>query len=124
MEHLFGPLEFSRRDLVAINIQRARDHGLPDYNTVREAYGLPRRHAWEEINNFTLNDTLYMKEPIENLRRVYGNTSKPDNVDLFSAGLLETTPNGVGETFRTIILDQFLRIRHGDRFWFENTNNG
>ncbi|KAL3866800.1 hypothetical protein ACJMK2_044068 [Sinanodonta woodiana] len=123
-KHLFGPLEFSRRDLVAINIQRARDHGLPDYNTVREAYGLPRRQTWEEINNSTYNGSLYMEKPIQDLRRVYGNTSKPDNVDLFSAGLLETTPNGVGETFRTIILDQFLRIRHGDRFWFENTNNG
>ncbi|KAK3606271.1 hypothetical protein CHS0354_037947 [Potamilus streckersoni] len=124
-KHLFGPLEFSRRDLIAINIQRARDHGLPDYNTIREAYGLPRRQAWEEINNFTFsNGTLYMKEPINNLRRVYGNTSKPDNVDLFPAGLLETTPEGVGETFRTIILDQFLRIRHSDRFWFENTKNG
>ncbi|KAK3606272.1 hypothetical protein CHS0354_037948 [Potamilus streckersoni] len=124
-KHLFGPLEFSRRDLIAINIQRARDHGLPDYNTIREAYGLPRRQTWEEINNATYeNGTLYMEGPINNLRRVYGNASKPDNVDLFPAGLLETTPNGVGETFRAIILDQFLRIRQSDRFWFENTKNG
>lgn len=51
-ENVFGPLEFSRRDLVAINIQRARDHGLPDYNSVREAYGLQRKTSWEDINTY------------------------------------------------------------------------
>ncbi|KAK3606293.1 hypothetical protein CHS0354_037969 [Potamilus streckersoni] len=123
-KHLFGPLEFSRRDLVAINIQRARDHGLSDYNTIREAYGLPRRQTWEEINTSMYNGSLYMQGPIDNMRRVYGNASKPDNVDLFTGSLLETTPDGMGETFRTITLDQFLRIRNGDRFWFENIKNG
>ena len=49
-ESLFGPLEFSRRDLAALNIQRGRDHGLADYNSVRESYGLRRKDTWEEIN--------------------------------------------------------------------------
>lgn len=56
VEHLFGPLEFSRRDLIAINIQRARDHGLPDYNSVREAYGLRRLTSWDEINTYNVSE--------------------------------------------------------------------
>ncbi|KAK3602519.1 hypothetical protein CHS0354_029336 [Potamilus streckersoni] len=76
------------------------------------------------VHALRLCNTYWNPQPIRNLRRVYGNTSKPDNVDIFPAGLLETTPEGVGETFRAIILVQFLRIRHSDRFWFENTKNG
>ena len=35
---------------MALNIQRARDHGLGDYNTAREEYKLPRITTWTEIN--------------------------------------------------------------------------
>lgn len=29
-------------DILALDIQQGRDHGIPDYNTLRAAYGLPR----------------------------------------------------------------------------------
>ena len=55
---LTGPSEFQRGDLMAINIQRGRDHGVPDYNTAREVYGFPRINDWQDIN-----PTLYSTNP-------------------------------------------------------------
>lgn len=46
-----------------------------------------------------------------------------NKIDLWVGGILETK-EGPGEVFETIIWDQFRRIRDGDRFWFENKQNG
>eukprot|EP00118_Oscarella_pearsei_P028224 m.1711 g.1711 ORF g.1711 m.1711 type:complete len:1810 (+) comp7753_c0_seq1:180-5609(+) len=115
---VFGPLEFSRRDLMALNIQRGRDHGLPDYNTVRLTYNLPQIDTWTNINKESLD---YMQEAIAAAKEVYdGDINK---LDLWTGGLLETTTQGPGELFQAIISDQFLRIRNGDWYWFENERN-
>lgn len=53
--NVFGPLEFPRRDLMAINVQRGRDHGLPDFNTAREAYGLDRITSFDHFKYVTKN---------------------------------------------------------------------
>ncbi|XP_034943061.1 dual oxidase 2-like [Chelonus insularis] len=111
---VFGPLEFSRRDLMALNIQRARDHGVPDYNTARKAYNLPRVNSIDHFRN------VHPKIKEEFLTMY---NSSFDDIDIWIGGILETE-DGPGELFRTIIADQFERIRNGDRFWFENTHNG
>ena len=41
---------------MVLNIQRGRDHGLPDYNTARESLGLKRKESFMEINEY-VNDT-------------------------------------------------------------------
>ncbi|XP_076646950.1 dual oxidase 2-like isoform X2 [Halictus rubicundus] len=110
---LFGPLEFSRRDLMALNIQRGRDHGLPDYNTARMAYNL---HKVNNVSHFT-----NVNQEIKTLFWELHNFSF-DNVDTWVGGILETV-NGPGELFQAIIIDQFQRIRAGDRFWYKNINN-
>ncbi|XP_033120574.1 dual oxidase 2-like isoform X2 [Anneissia japonica] len=121
--NVFGRLDFSRRDLMAINIQRARDHGLPDYNTARRAYGLKVRENFRDINPHCDSDKAAIKcEVLDRLNETYGGDIS--KVDIWPGGLLETTNNGPGELFRTVILDQFRRIRDGDRFWFENEIGG
>ena len=40
-------------DLFSLDIQRARDHGLPDYNSMRVAFGLPRYSNFSQITNDT-----------------------------------------------------------------------
>ena len=120
---VFGPLEYTRRDLMAINMQRARDHGLPDYNSARVAYSLPPKKSFEEINElYGVDDTI--TENIENLRDVYNNDIS--RCDIWACGLAETVPSdlsnmsGPGELFTEVLFDQFMRIRHADRFWWEN----
>ncbi|XP_012942535.1 dual oxidase 2 [Aplysia californica] len=117
-ENVFGPLDWSRRDLGALNIQRGRDLGLPSYNDVRVAYGLHRRINWTDVSPD-------YPEVLRKLSVLYGSSpdKEPDDLDLFTGGLLETNANGPGQLFRRITLDQFLRIRHGDRFWYENRQN-
>ncbi len=36
-------------DLGAVDVQRGRDNGIPDYNEVREAVGLPAQHTFDEV---------------------------------------------------------------------------
>lgn len=97
-------------DLASIGIQRGRDHGLPDYNTVREAIGLPRVRSFDRITS---------DKDIQKNFQIYKNT---DDIDLWVGGLAEDHIEGgcVGETFARIIAEQFRILRDGDRFWYEN----
>jgi len=100
-------------DLVAINIQRGRDHGIPDYNSLREGLGLTKIKKWNDI---TKDEDIILK-----LKELYGDEGY-NNMDAFVGGLAEDHVEGgsVGELFATIIADQFYRLRNGDRHWYEN----
>ncbi|ODN05836.1 Dual oxidase 1, partial [Orchesella cincta] len=116
---VFGPLEFSRRDLMAINIQRGRDHGTPDYNTARESFGLKRITSVKEYMKETNTDVD--EEIITRMEEIHQKEgiNAWDNIDVWTGGILETSYRP-GPLFRAIIKDQFTRIRNADRFWFEN----
>lgn len=112
---LFGPPGAGGFDLASLNIQRGRDHGLPDYNQARVDLGLSAVASFSDITSNT--------ELATRLEEVYGDVN---HIDLWVGGLAEDHLPGssMGELFSTIIADQFERIRSGDRFWYENVFSG
>lgn len=95
-------------DLVALNIQRGRDHGIPGYNAFRELCGLNR------VKEFDYLKDLIPEKIVDRLKLIY---DSPDDIDLFIGGVSETpAPGGLlGPTFRCIVGDQFVRLQKGDR---------
>ncbi len=108
---LFGAPGSGGLDLASLNIQRGRDHGLANYNETREALDL------DPITDFSQISTNPQVQG--NLQAVY---SHVDEIDLWVGGLAEDHVSGalVGETFHIILVDQFTRLRDGDRFYYEN----
>ena len=100
-------------DLVALNIQRGRDHGIPDYNSWREACGGRKLKNFEDLSN------VMNPKDARTLSKLYETV---DDIDLFLGGVLENRLNGalVGETFACIIGEQFRRLKFADRYWYEN----
>ncbi|XP_068170354.1 dual oxidase 1 isoform X2 [Antennarius striatus] len=117
-DYMYGPLRFTRSDLVAMTIQRGRDFGLQSYTEVRKALDLSPVKSFEEINS-----ELSKTNPklIQDLAEMYGGDIS--KLELFVGGLLESHDSN-SSLFKAIILDQFERTRNGDRFWFENKQNG
>uniref|UniRef100_F7ILP3 NAD(P)H oxidase (H2O2-forming) n=1 Tax=Callithrix jacchus TaxID=9483 RepID=F7ILP3_CALJA len=113
-----GPLKFSRTDHLASCLQRGRDLGLPSYNKARAALGLPPITRWQDINTALSwsDDTV-----LEATASLYNQDLSW--LELLPGGLLESHGDP-GPLFSTIVLDQFVRLRDGDRYWFENTRNG
>ncbi len=97
--------------LDAFDIQRARDHGLPDYNTMRAAYGLPQVQSFAEISS----------DPVvqQALASVYANVN---SIDPLVGALAEDHLPGasIGPLVAAAYRLQFDRLRDGDRFWYQN----
>ncbi len=108
---LFGAPGEGGLDLAAININRGRERGLPDYNTVRENFGLPR------VSKFT--DICSDINVSSKLELLYGSVN---NIDPWVGMLAEDhMKNAIfGELVMTIVERQFRQIRDGDRFYYAN----
>src|SRR5262245_43507778 len=107
--NLFGPPGAGGLDLGALDIQRGRDHGLPDYNNLRGNYGLTPVTSFAEISS----DPAIQAQ----LEALYGNVN---NVDAFVGALAEDHLPGssAGPLITAVVSNQFLRLRDGDRFFY------
>jgi peroxidase len=106
---LFGEPIPGGFDLATLNIQRGRDHGLPDYNTVREAFGLTPVASFAEISSDP--------EVQLGLQSLYGDVG---NIDVWVGAIAEDHLPGtaVGQLIAAGLVEQFTRTRDGDRFWY------
>lgn len=100
-------------DLIALNLQRGRDHGIPDYNTLRANFNTQSSaNAFSDI----------CSDPVlaATLAAAYDNDV--NKIDAWIGLMIEDDlPNKImGETNHNIIKTQFERLRDGDRFYYEN----
>ncbi len=98
-------------DLASINIQRGRDHGLPNYNVVRKFYTGRGVNSFSEITSDT--------EKANTLKSLYGNVN---NIDLWVGMLAEDNLPGksVGKTVHEMLRSQFEKLRDGDFYFYLN----
>ena len=101
------------RSLLAFNIQRSRDHGIPTYGSYRKYCRLPGINNFDELTRYMLPGT------VQAFRKLY---PSPNDIDLFAAGISEKHVPGllVGPTFECLIRTQFTRLREGDRFFYRS----
>ncbi|XP_029039457.2 uncharacterized protein LOC114874394 isoform X1 [Osmia bicornis bicornis] len=99
-------------DLVSLNIQRGRDHGLPGYTRWRERCGLGKPESFSDLDGHLDPQALY------EISLLYESVH---DVDLYTGALAELPKADgiVGPTFSCLIADQFVRLQKGDRFWYE-----
>lgn len=115
-EKLFQTAHAVALDLAAINIQRSRDHAIPGYNEYRRVCNMTVAETFDDLKEEISNNQIR-----DHLKDLYGH---PSNIDIWVGGILEDQSKGarVGPLFRCLLVEQFKRLRDGDRFWYENPN--
>ena len=98
-------------DDCAMDIQRGRDRGITDYNSLREGLGLDRVTNWSDISS-----------DVDSQQKLASAYPDVDSIDAYIGVMAEDRLESsiYGETQQMLVLDQFQRVRDGDRFWYEN----
>ncbi len=112
---LFGEPGSDGFDLAALNIQRGRDHGLPDFNTIRRSFNLPEYESFDQISS-RLGVQFALSQAYDSV----------NDIDPWVGFLAEDHKPGanVGETLFLLMKQQFESLRNADRFWYERDFGG
>ncbi|CAH0547883.1 unnamed protein product [Brassicogethes aeneus] len=113
-ERLFETAHAVALDLAATNIHRSRDHAIPGYLEFRKFCNMSPAESIEDLKGEISDGNVRRK-----LQELYGH---PGNIDVWVGGILEDpVPGGrVGPLFQCLLIEQFRRLRDGDRFYYEN----
>jgi hypothetical protein len=115
---LFGIPNAPGTDLIARDIQRARDDGIGTYNQLRAAFRLPPVTSFAQISSDPSVQAAF-RATYGTLPNGQDNTSAIDPLEGMFAE--DHVPGGdVGPTIRAILANQFERLRDGDRFFYLN----
>ncbi|CAG4970316.1 unnamed protein product [Parnassius apollo] len=112
-QYLFKGNKTFGDDLRAIDIQRARDHGVANYIDVRSYCGLSIPKEFDDLRDYM------SRKNVKALKSIY---KRVEDIELTVGGSLEKHVSGtlVGPTFLCILLRQFYITRVGDRYFYEN----
>ncbi|XP_013148471.1 PREDICTED: peroxidase-like [Papilio polytes] len=112
-ERILGPLQRAS-DVSSSDIMKGRDVGLPSYNRYRELCHLPIANTFDDLYQWM------PKDQVDVISRSYESV---EDVDLLAGIMVERPLPGamVGPTLACIMIDQLLRWRRSDRFWYENS---
>ncbi|XP_045541192.1 peroxidase-like [Papilio machaon] len=112
-ERILGPLQRAS-DVSSSDIMKGRDVGLPSYNRYRQLCGLPLANTFDDLYQWM------PKDQVDVISRSYQSI---EDVDLLAGIMVEQPLPGaiVGPTLACIMIDQLIRWRRSDRFWYENS---
>lgn len=111
-EFLYSSGNETGLDVLSLDIQRGRDHGLPPYVAFRKLFGL-KYESFADLNS------SIPQEILQDLKKIY---QKVNNIDLIVGGLAEIPNKGslLGPVFSSIIAQQMATTRIGDRYFYDN----
>lgn len=113
---MFGRPGSGGLDLLALDIQRGRDHGLPGYVETMVSYlgSAGRKTSVEQITS-----DPEVQEVLTELYQLDADPKNIEKIDLFVAALAEDHVAGsLGLSMKTVIGTQFNRLRDGDRLFY------
>ncbi|XP_013173904.1 PREDICTED: peroxidase-like isoform X2 [Papilio xuthus] len=104
-------------DVLAIDIQRGRDHGLPGYVQYRTLCGLPHATDFQQLSD------VIPQQTVDKLSKLY---DRAVDIDLVVGMMAETPLPGslLGTTATCLIKEQLWRTRSGDRYFYTHSEAG